>query len=364
MKIRLNKGLFLEKLNLASRFIATKISSVQTLQGVLIKAEKETLHFCSTNLSSYFHTTIKIKNTETKTFLIEPKKIIEFLNYIQEQEIEMEVEEKGITIIAGKTRGKFPLMKEGEFPPIPKVNEKQQKIKTDFLIQHLPLVLFAASADDTRPGLSGVNFLSNGELIIVSTDGFRLSLVRTKKEMRFPSMLVPSDFMREVLQNFKETKEVLFSYSEKEKAVCFKVGENEFFSRLIDEDFPPFEKVIPQERKTTIKLDKDDLLRNVKLISVFARDLSNVILLETEDKGVTIYAKNTEENDNKTAMDASVEGEKQRLAFNFKFLQEFLTTTKGKTVTIEVLRSDAPVVFKIDSNPDFLHIIMPVRVQE
>jgi DNA polymerase-3 subunit beta len=238
-------------------------------------------------------------------------------------------------------------------------------MKTEFLVQSLPLILFSASGDDTRPGLSGVNFLSNGELLIVSTDGFRLSLIKTKKDIRFPSMLIPSDFLRELMQNVKETKDIYFSYSQKEKTVCFKVEGNEFFSRLIDEDFPPFERVIPQEKKTTIKLDKEEFLRNIKIISVFARELSNVVILETDERGVVVHAKNPEEGDNKTSLEAVVEGEKkQRVAFNFKFLLEFLSNVNGKSVTIEVLRPDAPVVFKTETNPDFLHIIMPVRVQE
>lgn len=364
MKIKLDKALFLEKLILSSHFIATRISSIQTLQGVLVKVEKDTLQLFSTNLSSYFHTSIKIKNGETKTFLIEPRKIIEFLNYLSEQDVELEAEEKGIVINSGKTRGKFPIMKNEDFPHIPTISAERQKIKTEFLNQNLPLILFAASSDETRPGLSGVNFLSNDDLVIVSTDGFRLSLIKAKKEIKFPSMLIPADFLRELLPYIKEQGQTFFSYSEKEKMVSFKIEEDEFFSRLIDEDFPPFEKVIPSEKKTTIKLEKEDFLRNIKLISVFARELSNVVILETDEKGVTIYAKNTGEDDNKTVQDAVIEGEKQRIAFNFKFLLEFLVTTKGKTVTIEVLRSDAPVVFKVDSNPDFLHIIMPVRVQE
>src|SRR3990170_820860 len=137
-------------------------------------------------------------------------------------------------IKAEKTKGRFPLINAGDFPMPPKIEEKTQKIKTEFLTRNLPLVLFSASADETRPALSGINFLTNEELVLVATDGFRLSLVKTKKEAKLPSVIIPADFLREIIHLGKDEKEVYFSYSAKEKAIRFRLGETEFYSRLIE----------------------------------------------------------------------------------------------------------------------------------
>lgn len=354
----------MDKLSLASRFTSNKLSSLSALQGVYLKQEGKKLHLYSSNLNSFFHTLLSTESEKEGHFVIEPKKLGEFLSFLADVKIELEVKEKQLLVKSEKTSGRFPLMSVEDFPLPPKIEEKEQKIKTEFLTRNLPLVLFSASTDETRPALSGVNFLTNGELVIVATDGFRLSLVKTKKEKQLPSAIIPAEFLREIVAFIKQEKEIGFIYSAKEKIILFRVGETDFYSRLIEGEFPPFEKVIPQEKKTTIKLEKEELLRNVKLISVFARDFSYIIILEVKKNGVRFTPKTEQGEDNSSFQEGEIEGEEQKVAFNYKFLLDLLNSVSGKNIIIDILRSDAPVVFRVDNNQDFLHIIMPVRIQE
>lgn len=364
MKIKINKGDFLERLSLASHFTSVKLTSLPILQGVLIKVEKEKTHFYSSNLNSFFHTNIKVLSEKTEEFIIEPKKITEFISLLPEGKIEIETKNKQLFIISGKTTGKFPLMNTGDFAFPPKIEEKEHKIKTDFFVNKLPLVLFSASNDETRPALSGINFLTEDELIVVATDGFRLSFLKTNKDKEIPSVIIPAEFLREIIRFIKDEKELGFYYSDKEKIIMFKVGNDEFYSRLIEGDFPPFEKVIPQDKKTTITVDREDLLRGIKLISVFAREFSNIVVFELQNEGIKLRPKMDDEGGNSTFIEAKKEGENQRIAFNYKFLLDFLNNINSKKIIIEVLRPDAPVVFKMEEDHNFIHIIMPVRIQE
>lgn len=364
MKVTLEREEFLSKLSLASRFTSSKLSSLALLQGIYFKAEEGKIHLYSSNLNSFFHSALPAKIEKKGEFITEAKKLIEFISFLTEGKIELEASEKQLTVISGKKRGGFPLLKSGDFPLPPKLEGKDQKLSPDFFIKNLPLILFSASSDETRPALSGVNFVTNEDLTLVSTDGFRLSLLKTEKEADIPSVIIPADFLKEVLHYVKEEKNLGFSYSEKEKLIKFKAGETEFYSRLIEGDFPPFEKVIPQERKTTVVLEKEEFLRNVKLISVFARDLSYIVVLEVKKNEVKITPKATGGEDNSAVQEAEVEGEEQKTAFNYKFLVDFLNAVDCKNITIEILRPDAPTVFRTDNNKNFLHIIMPVRIQE
>ena len=364
MKIKLNRQEFITKLSQAMRFTSTKLSSLPALQGVYFRKEGKKLHLYSGNLNSFFHSTLAAEIEKEGSFIIEPKKLSEFVGFLSEGKLEIETNEKQLLIKSGKTNGRFPLLNIEDFPLPPKIEEKEQKLKTEFLTHNLPLVLFSASSDETRPALSGVNFLTNEELILVATDGFRLSLVKTKKEKQLPSAIIPADFLREITHLIKDEKEVDFSYSAKEKTILFRLGETEFYSRLIEGEFPPFEKVVPQEKKTTVKLEKEEFLRNVKLISVFARDFSYIIVLEVKKGGVRFMPKTTAGEENSSFQEGETEGEEQKVAFNYKFLLDLLNAADCKNIIIEILRSDAPVVFRMDNNQSFLHIIMPVRIQE
>lgn len=369
MKININKDILQEKLSLVSHFTSSKFSSLTALQGVLIKTEKNAIHLYSTNLSSFCHTTIKQETEGEIKVAIEPRKILEFLSLLPSGKIEIEINPpaggKEIIIIQGKTKGDFPiLVANDEFPLPPKIEGKEQKIKTKKFFEGLSMVSFAASSDETRPVLTGINFLSQEDSnLLVSTDGFRLSLLKIKKDIDISSMIVPSAFLSDLGRLIKD-EEISFSYINEEKTIVIKTKEDEFYSRLIEGEYPPFEKVIPSEIKTTIQLDREEFLRNIKLISIFARETSNIILINIGKSGIDIKPKTGSEDKNITYQEGSVTGEDIKIAFNYKFLLDFLNNTNAKRITIETVRPDAPVVFRPDNNKDFLHIIMPVRIQE
>ncbi len=365
MKITLQRDALLENLSHSSRFTSSKLSSLTALQGVLIKGEKEAVHFYSSNLSSYYHSTIKNEEEHQFETVIEPKKLTEFISLLSPGKLEVEIKDKQLVVTQNKTRGEFPIITSKDFPLPPTIEEKPQKMKASFFIKNLPLILFSTSGDESRPVLTGVNLVSQDEeLLMVTTDGFRLSLLKLKREIELPSMIIPSGFLSEVLSFVKDEEEIELRYSQKEKLIHLKIGKYDLYSRLIEGEYPPFEKVIPADKKTTIETDKEELLRNIKVISIFARDVSNIVILQITKDGIQLKPKTEVGEHNSTQQEAAVEGEEQRIAFNYKFLLEFLNHLEGKRIKIELLRADSPAVFKSDKNPNFLHIIMPVRIQE
>lgn len=365
MKISLQKNVLLEKLELASRFTSSRLSSSISLQGVYIKGDVNIIHFYSTNLNYYYHSIIKTENNDKFKLVIEPKKIIEFLSLLPESKIEIEIKEKACIIIQGKIKGQFPVFSDQDFPLPPKTENKKQSIKTSFFKKSLPFLIFAASTDETRPVLTGINFVTSEEnLQLVTTDGFRLSLLTLKKDLPFSSMIIPTGFLSNAQRLIDKEEEIQFSYIINEKLLAFFIGDNDIYVRMIEGEYPPFEKVIPIEKKTTVEMDADEFLRSVKLVSVFARDFSNIIIMEVEKEAVKFVPKLGTGEEDVVYQEAKIKGETQKIAFNYKYLIDFLSCASGKKIIIELLRSDAPVVFKIEGVSNFFHIIMPVRVQE
>ncbi|MFA6533297.1 MAG: DNA polymerase III subunit beta [Patescibacteria group bacterium] len=365
MKILLLKNEFLGKLELSSHFTSSKLSSSTSLQGVCIIGEEKKIHFYSTDLNYFFHTTLKNESNDKFKIIIEPKKIIEFLSLLPESKIEVEIKEKAIVITQGKIKGQFPLFSDKDFPFPPKNEEERQKIKTSFFKENLPLLFFSVSTDETRPVLTGINFVTDEDnLQLVATDGFRLSLLTLKKGLPFSSMIIPSGFLINAQRIISKETEIEFSYLKEEKLLAFFIGESDIYARMIEGEYPPFEKVIPTEKKTTVTIDAEEFLRSVKLVSVFSKEFSNIIIMEVEKDSVRFIPKVGQGEEDVVYQEALVEGENQKVAFNYKYLLDFLNSTPKKKIIIELLRSDAPVVFKIEGVNNFFHIIMPVRIQE
>ena len=332
IKLILPKEEFLKKINYALHFTSTKISNINYIQGIFLKGEKNIIHIYSTNLSYYFHTTVKTEKTEDFSLIIEPRKVIDFLNLLPPGKITLEINDKKINIKQGNINGEFPLIEGKDFPIPPKIEEKKQRINTDFLLKNLPLVLFSTSNDESRPVLTGVNFLvEEDNILMVSTDGFRLSLLRLKKEIDIPSLIIPVSFLNEVLNFIKKEKEIDFFYSSEEKMIKIKTDDLEFFSRLIEGDFPPFEKVIPNQTTTSVELDKEEFLRNVKLVAIFSRDYSNIIILKIKKNGLFFQPKIDKQEKDITNQEIKMKGEEIRIAFNYKFLLDLLKISTNST---------------------------------
>lgn len=141
MKISIKKSLFLEKITIATRFTSHKIGTPQALQGIYIKCEREKMDIYSTNLSYYYHTSLPINTTGTASILIEPKKLSEFLNLLEQEELSIDIEEKQIVVIQGKTRGAFSLFQASDFPLPPKIDQKESKVEAE-LFKKKPTACF------------------------------------------------------------------------------------------------------------------------------------------------------------------------------------------------------------------------------
>ncbi|MEK7071119.1 MAG: hypothetical protein AAB966_04890, partial [Patescibacteria group bacterium] len=125
MKITLDKDLFLERLTNASKFTSQKLSSEGFLQGVLVEISGEIMGLYSTNLNSYYHTTLKVKTSGEGRLVIDPRKTIEFLSLLPVGDIELQAEETKLVIKQGSKSGTFSLQKEGDFPKPPTLKEKE-----------------------------------------------------------------------------------------------------------------------------------------------------------------------------------------------------------------------------------------------
>ena len=163
MKLTLLRENLIDKLTLAAKFCSSRLSSISSLQGVLLKSEKNLIHIFSTNLNQFFYTSLKTEEETTFKIIIEPKKIIEFLSLLLPGKITVSIKDRIIIFEQGKAKGSFPLIKEEDFPLPPPLKEKKEKISSQFLLKNLPLVIFTAAKDETRPVLSGTNFIGEGD---------------------------------------------------------------------------------------------------------------------------------------------------------------------------------------------------------
>ena len=144
--------------------------------------------------------------------------------------------------------------------------------------------------------------------------------------------------------------------------VVFVLEDLELVSRLIEGDYPNYERIIPkapQLKFLSIKtnwLKPSDWLRFLPV----SQPTSSVFL----SKAPELSANAPQIGQNQISLDARIEGDPLDIAFNYKFISDFLSVTKGDEIVIELNQPLTPGAFRDQSDPHFLHIIMPVRLQD
>jgi DNA polymerase-3 subunit beta len=331
----------------------------------MLSQNNKILEVTTTNLTEFFYTEASVEGAGESSVVIDIKKVVEFLAFLKPGQIRVFLEKNSLIIEAGKTRGVFGTMPKEDFPKRPQIEGKELVLDKAFIKNKLPLVLFAAAHDEARPILTGVHFTTiNSEGYVVSTDGFRLSLIKEKGMNSLPNMNVSSGMLAEIVK-FSDKGDVVFYFSETDKMIRAVVGDVEIYSRFIEGEFPAFERVVPESYKSRVVVRRVEFLRNMKLVSVFAKDVSNTVVFEVTKEGIKIQPKTSDADSARIFQEVeSFEGEDRKIAFNYRFLVDFLNNTTSEKIIFEMTENTAPGVFKLENAENFLHIIMPIRTEE
>lgn len=371
MKIQLLQENLSKTLATASRFSNSK-AQLPVLGNILLSTRKNKLLVASTNLEVSFSSLVPAKIEEEGEITIPGRSLFDIVSNLTPGSILLESEKEQLKLTKESFKTKLAGMNSSDFP---KVIEKLPgsgliSLPSKVISDGLSKVVFATSNDITRPTLTGVLFVfGKKEIIVVGTDGFRLSQKKIKEvtELSGYNLIVPKSSLIEALRIF--TGDTLsLAFDEKQKQVIFGEDENVLASSLIEGTFPDYEKIIPKSSKFQVSLDREDFLRAVKLSGVIARDSANIVKLRVLKDSLTLASESPNAGEQENSLEAKVEGELSELgegvevSFNFRFIEEFLSNVKDTSITLGLTDSDSPGVFLDPSDPDFLHLIMPIKI--
>jgi DNA polymerase-3 subunit beta len=278
-------------------------------------------------------------------------------------------------VLGEKEKNTFQTSPAEDFPKLYEDRGQQiMELKKETIEKEFSKVVFAANPDSERPALSGVLVREEKDgFLLVATDGYRLSLKKhalqsaKKKQTEVDvSIIIPSRVIRELVQMEKDTEtEGVGVYVSKERnQIVFSQNDTTLIGRLIEAEFPNYEKIIPTDFSTKTIVDKEELQKAIKEGNVFARQTAGIIKLSIQKNKIFISANAPSVGKNQIEVEAKTTGEENEIAFNARYLLDFLSNTDSETISFEMNGPLNPGVFKETDDPSFMHLIMPIRVQE
>jgi DNA polymerase-3 subunit beta len=369
MKLQVLQENFSKSLSVASRFSSSKVQ-LPVLANILLTAKKNKLLIQATNLETSISLSVGAKIEKEGDITIPARVLTDLVTNIGPGQLILESDKEQLTIKASGFNSTIAGMNTSDFPDIPTTAGGDSfKMSAADIAGALSKVLFAVSVDETRPVLTGVLFvIKGGKLNMVATDGFRLSVntINIGVKSTNEKLILPKNALSELARLSTDENDIVFSYKKSESQAISEISDAVLTSRVIEGEFPDYERIIPKDSATKISVDKDDMLRSVKLASVFAKDSANVIKLSVKKTSISVSAESSQSGNQETSVDAKVEGDLDKkgltIAFNYRFLEDFLNSVENKDVSVELNEANSPAIFKDPEDKNFLHIIMPVKV--
>ena len=371
MQEHLAKGL-----GIVGRAVATR-STLPVTANVLLATDGGRLKLAATNLEIALSCWVGAQVEEEGAITVPARLLTDFVNSLPNEKIEMTLAPRSrqLKLVCARNQATIGGIDADDFPPIPAV-EDGGSLELDPQALHTAIsqVVFAAATDDSRPVLTGVDIVMEGDqLTFAAADGFRLSVRHLQLAKPVPErveVIIPARALSELNRLLpEETEPVQMTFNAARTQALFKLKNIELVAQLIQGTFPNYSQLLPDAHTTRAVVDVSEFLRETRIASIFARDGSGIVRLqftpgeEVAPGRMVISARAEEIGDNMGEVDAAIEGEAAKIAFNGKYLQDYLQVLEGGRVALEMSGDQKQGVFRPVGDDTYVHVVMPMFVQ-
>lgn len=363
-------------LSIVGRAVAAR-TTLPITQNVLISTDESRLKLSATNLEIAITTWIGAQIEEPGSITVPARLLTEFVSSLPAERIDMVTTDQplALSLNCARFEGRVNGSEADDFPPIPTVESGVvSKIEPQALSDAIAHVAFAAATEDSRPALTGVKMEIQGDLLtFAAADGFRLAVYNAKlaePSSEDASFIIPARALTEVHRLIGAQQEMVeFTVTPAKSQALFRLDNVEVVSQLVQGTFPNYSQLIPQSFESRAVVGLDDFMKATRTASIFARDGSGIVRIQVAggDNGnpgtLSILSRAEEVGENQGEIDAKVEGEEAKIAFNSKYLSDVLGVLSEEEVALETTTPSSPGVLRPIGNDNYTHVVMPMFVQ-
>ncbi|MDF2379256.1 MAG: DNA polymerase III subunit beta [Candidatus Gracilibacteria bacterium] len=369
MKFQCKQSDLSHALDVVAHVIDTNVT-LPVLNNILLRAEDGKVYFSATNLEMAVNYWMEAEVMMEGAVTVPAKLLSGYVSLLKDDQLECALGE-GLTlaITSAGSKTQIKCIAAEEYPSISPIEEL---VKIDLPLAIVPesinQVSFASSSTSTRPVLAGVYCeVGKSTLTMVATDSFRLSEKKITLDQPVTgeaNCIVPTRAVAELARLCGKVSGIeRVEMALGKNQVMFTVGEVQLYSRLIEGNFPNYRQILPDEVKTSTTLYTADLTRAGKRINLFAKENNNKVLFDFQKDSLDLSTPATQVGTEEGELPISLDGEPGQIALNSEFVLDLLAHLGSDQVDIGMNNSTSPAVFRPVDTDDFLHIIMPLKLQ-
>jgi DNA polymerase-3 subunit beta len=343
-------------------------TTIPILENVLFELLGKKLNITATDLDMAMSVSLEVSGIKDGKVALPAKRIFETIRALPPTNVDFSMD-SNFKITLKTNNGEYKLTGESsvDYPSIPSFkSETEIDMSADILKGLINKASFAVSNDELRPAMTGVLFhIKDKELRTVATDGHRLVRLITKGlslPKNLVEILVPSKSLNLALKSIDGNTKVSFD----EKHINFNFGNGILYSKLIDEQYPNYEAVIPLDYAKKSVVDRAQLLSSVRRVSLYSSYTTHQVRFVFSKNQLVVFAQDFEVGgEAKESIPCEYEGEDIEIGFNSNYVVDVLSHLESENVQIEFDTSIKAAIFReVESkeNEDVLMIVMPVRL--
>ncbi len=367
MKFSASSNDLVKALSIVSGAVPNK-ATLPILETILFESNDGKLRLTATDLEISIVEAMDADIEEDGAVAIPARRLIETLRQLPDIPVSFEVDEEfGINFQTDK--GSYKLVGENadEFPDVPDLNEgKTLETSKDVMLNTVNKTMFAVSTDDLRPAMMGVYFdIGEEKSTFVATDGHRLvryenSNLTADGEMEF---IVPEKALN-LVQKALYSDDCVLTVTEDHAR--FKSGNTVVITRLINEQYPNYESVIPRDNDKELLVSKEQMLATVKRVAIFSSSTTRQIRLQIGNDKITISAQDIDMSSAaEETVDCDYDGEDFEIGFNAGYLADVLNNVDGEEVHFEFSTPNRAGIVRPSEEEEgeqILMLVMPVML--
>jgi DNA polymerase-3 subunit beta len=370
MKFVVSSSALLKQLSAVNGVIASN-PVIPILENFLCEVRDGKLIITASDLQISMITEMDVEAEESGSIAVPARILIDTLKNLPEQPVTFSIDSSSYNIEIHSANGHYRLSGENatDFPKIPLVDDGDSvEVPSDVLGHAVANTMFATSTDELRPAMTGVFVnLKDAESTFVATDGHRLIryLRSDVHSSTNASLIIP----RKALSLLKSTlpaERVPVSMQFNTSNVYFKFGAIRLICRLIDERYPDYENVIPDNNQIQMSISRLELLSSLRRIAIYANKTTHQVRLKISGSELHISAEDLDfSNEASEQLQCEHEGDDIEIGFNARFLIEMLNNLDSDEVMLKLSapnRAGLLVPKDKGADEDILMLVMPVML--
>lgn len=352
--------------------VVEKRTSIAILGNVRLKAADNKLETTATDNDLAVQGVAEAFVDEAGVTTVNAQKLFEIVSKIPEGVmVAMELADGGsrLAITAGKAKFSLATLGAEAFPDMTKVEGGVGfDMASADLKKLLDKVQFAASSDETRAYLTGVylhTVEADGEKLLrtVATDGHRLA----KADMVCPDgagemadVILPRKCVTELRKLADEAKHVHITVSDKK--IQAEAGDIVLTSKVIDANYPDYERVIPKDNTAGMVVPKKSLMQAVDRVSILSHEKTRSVRFKLEDNHLALSANNPDQENASEELKVDYGKLPLEVGFNARYLSDLGGQVSSDDMCFFFKDSASPVLVKDPADDSTTFVVMPMRV--